>query len=150
MSLIKFYRGATGVSLPAVQDGAIFIVKREADAVSGAQLGDMYVDMGQDRIHITSESPIQYVDSTWPTTYAGTRLMEGQVFIVKDISGNPDYAIVGDGIKVVSNLQKHYIITQARKDAWDAKLDSYIRTQTSVTGEVLTVSESVSTVQTLS
>lgn len=64
MALIKFYRGASGVSLPAYQNGAVYVVAN-GQSKDGILLGDMYVDMpdenNQDqRLHIIPNDAIYY------------------------------------------------------------------------------------------
>lgn len=64
MALIKFYRGASGVTLPSYQDGAVFIVANGKQK-DNLDLGDMYVDVpgsnqeGQ-RLHIVPNDAIYY------------------------------------------------------------------------------------------
>lgn len=64
MAQIRFYRGASGVTLPSYQDGAVFIVANDAQK-DGIPLGDMYVDVpGEDntgqRLHIIPSDAIYY------------------------------------------------------------------------------------------
>ena len=64
MAQIKFYRGASGVTLPNYQDGAVFVVASELQK-DGLFLGDMYVDMPgenntQQRVHVIPDDAIYY------------------------------------------------------------------------------------------
>lgn len=59
---VRFYYGAQGTSLPDIrQDGAIFIVERDA----ANNLGDMFVDMDNGkRLHIVPDSGYHSYPST--------------------------------------------------------------------------------------
>lgn len=64
MAQIKFYRGASGVTLPSFQDGAVFIVANGAQK-DKIPLGDMYVDVPGsnntgERLHIIPQDAIYY------------------------------------------------------------------------------------------
>lgn len=64
MAQIKFYRGASGVTLPSFQDGAVFIVANGAQK-DKIPLGDMYVDAPDEnnngqRLHIIPQDAIYY------------------------------------------------------------------------------------------
>ena len=54
MGLVKFYRGSANVSLPAHNEGSIFVIARDDTH------GDIYVDVEQGkRLHITPDSPVE-------------------------------------------------------------------------------------------
>ncbi|MBR6529624.1 MAG: hypothetical protein IKT62_06260 [Firmicutes bacterium] len=76
MALIKFFRGAAGVSLPEHHDGAIFIVER------GSTTGDMYVDVENGkRLHIVPDSPIITINKSYYNSHKTTlRPEEGKIY----------------------------------------------------------------------
>lgn len=105
MALIKFYRGASGVTLPSFQDGAVFIVANNSqkDKIS---LGDMYVDVpgenqtGQ-RLHIVPNDAIYYKTQTdWEASQEWTETsVENRVYVKIVINGDnrTPYIAIGNG-----------------------------------------------------
>lgn len=130
MGLVKFYRGAAGVSLPEYQEGAIFIVERSSTT------GDMYVDIEQGkRLHIVPDSPIKYVSKSWVNSHKKTIPGAGEVYVIADNESSTIIdqdgteksvdvpAIkVGDGAAYLADLPISYWVTQDRKEFWDNKV----------------------------
>lgn len=138
MSLVKFYRGGAGDSLPQHQNGAIFIVERSDTT------GDMYVDVEQGkRLHIKPDSPIVSVDLSWyDSNKTILRPEAGKVYNIwnfesKIVEYEEDGETktktvytpgikVGDGDAYLADLPILYTVTQERKDFWDNKVTAYI------------------------
>jgi len=60
LAQIRFYRGASGVSLPEYQDGAIFIIS-SPKTIDGYTTGDMFIDSDNgNRLHIKPNDAIYY------------------------------------------------------------------------------------------
>ena len=105
MALIKFYRGASGVTLPSFQDGAVFIVAN-GSRKDNINLGDMYVDVSNDnqsnqRLHIIPKDAIYYKTQTdwedsqeWTETSIANRIY---VKIVVNGDTRTPYIAVGNG-----------------------------------------------------
>ena len=152
MGLVKFYRGTAGVSLPAHEEGTIFIVERtDADGVSQNQ-GDMYVDIeNAKRLHIVPDSPTVTVNKAWYNSHKTTlQPPAGKVYYIwdwesKTVSEEKDGETVtrtfytpgikvGDGNAYLADLPIFYAVTQERKDFWDNKVNAYIETDLDVSG----------------
>lgn len=109
MAQIRFYRGAD-VSLPAYQNGAVYIVSNQnfepTDTTgNGFYLGDMYVDVDEGkRVHIKPEDAIYYkTDDDWANSPEWqSASIADKVYILIDNTG-PKIA-VGDGITNVQYL----------------------------------------------
>lgn len=108
MAQIRFYRGASGVTLPSYQDGAVFIVANDAQK-DGIPLGDMYVDVpGEDntgqRLHIIPSDAIYYkTASDWTNSEEWGDISVANKIYVLIADSKPSMA-VGDGTTAVGNL----------------------------------------------
>ena len=117
MAQIRFYRGASGVTLPSFQDGAVFIVANGARK-DKIPLGDMYVDVPGDnnagqRLHIIPEDAIYYkTASDWSSSEEwGDISVANKVYVKINVVTNNDVVVkrepqiaIGDGVTAVGNL----------------------------------------------
>lgn len=125
MTQIRFYRGTLGTSLPAHNEGAIFVLQGE-QLEGDIYKGDLYVDVDQGkRLHITENSPIRSGPaSNWP----GSTLSENGVLyiITPSSSGESPVIKIGDGATTVGQLPAISTsitndITQLQTDVQDFK-----------------------------
>jgi len=141
---IRFYRGASGVSLPAYRNGAIFVVQKDVteDADQNLYYGDIYVDVDNGaRLHITPNDTI-YTRTTrelQQNAPKGEISERGRVYVVFDdtnLAPNklppPPTIRVGDGTSYVRDLPSYYCgITEIEKNIWNNKVTAYVTEVTS-------------------
>lgn len=136
---VLFYRGKDEENLPAISDGAIFVIdsqKQVRGKITNEDVnnhyGNMYVDVGSGdtgvRLHIKPEDGVYFrKKADWATDDSVS--LEGiPYFIIESISqdGNeikyiPSVA-VGDGNTVVKNLPLYDLVSKAQKDNWNSKV----------------------------
>ena len=121
MSLVKFYRGSANVSLPAHNEGSIFVITRDDSH------GDIYVDVEEGkRLHIIPDSPITYL--TAPISNQ-LRSEVGKVYYIDNGAGKDPSFKVGDGNAYVVDLPIFTAVTAEEKAFWNHKVDAYIQSE---------------------
>ena len=116
---IRFYRGASGISLPARRNGAIFVVHSNAPENENEELyyGDIYVDVEEgQRLHITPHDTVLERTVDKLNTAPREISKKGKVYIVYDdkdlVPGAtipPPTIRVGDGTTYVIDLPAYVI-----------------------------------------
>lgn len=119
---IRFCRGSQDASLPDVrQDGTIFVIERANSSDGTYPLGDMYVDVDNEkRLHIIPDPSNNFFIYN-SETMSGKKSKLGIIYIVTDINNNQIGIKVGDGITMINNLPI-YSIEQITKSYIDTSL----------------------------
>ena len=128
MAQIKLFRGQnTSLSNVPITDGAVYVIANESNT------GDVYADVGQQRIRIGSgESNIQIkTTQEWRDETPKTVSQEGVFYIFVETDSEDKFTStrvkIGDGKAYVVDLpfidQNRLEITQNQIDHWNHKLD---------------------------
>ena len=142
MPKVRFYRGSTGVSLPPVNDGSIFVVQREGSDSQGYQYGDVFVDINNAtrlRIVPNNEYSSFAVDSQELNT---TVPAQGCLCMITNSEGNQIGVVIGNGTDNLNSLINTTLIPNITYtdhlpvDFWNDKTNAYIGTDHPMYGSV--------------
>ena len=142
MPKVRFYRGSTGVSLPAINDGAFIVVQRKGSDSQGFQYGDIFVD-------INNATRLKIVPNNEYSSFSlGTQGLDaivpaqGCLCMITNEEGNQIGVVIGNGTNNLSSLINTALIPNITYtdhlpiDFWNDKTNAYIGTDHPMYGSI--------------